>query len=126
MFSIGELLNVGVDFSLCVFWTALSIFCVDIVDANFEGISGLFGDVTMKLFLFSDVNTFMGLFCVESDSVMISTVGDFSNSFSSIFMKDLFCCLSMWIFDCWSAAARDFARNVSSGFCLPFRFPAFF
>ena len=63
---------------------------------------------------------------LNQKSVMTSTVGDFSNSFSSIFMKDLFCCFSMWIFDCWSAAARDFAGNVSFGFCLPFRFPAFF
>ena len=63
MFSIGELLNVGVDFSLCIFWTALSIFGVDIVDTNFGGISGLFGDVTMKSYLLSDVNTFMGLLC---------------------------------------------------------------
>ena len=57
---------------------------------------------------------------------MTSTVGDFSISSSFIFMNNLFCCFSIWILDWLSAAALDWARNVSLELCLSFRFSVFF
>ena len=41
LLSIGELLDIGVAFNFCVFFIALSIFGVEVVDAKFVGMSGL-------------------------------------------------------------------------------------
>ena len=45
LFSIGELLVIGVAFRCCIFSTALSLFGVEILDVKFFGISGLLSEV---------------------------------------------------------------------------------
>ena len=127
LFSIEGLLVIGVGFSFRIFLTALSIFGVDIVEVKFVGMSGLLGEATMKSYLLSDVYTLMGLFCVESDvRVITSIVGDFVIYSSFIRMNDLFCCFPIWSLDCCRVAALDFAQNVSLGLCLNPRFPESF
>ena len=87
--------------------------------------SALFGEVTMKSNLLSDLKISSGLLCVESDvRVITSTVGDLMISFSSMRTKDLFCCFSIWSFVCCKAAALDFERNESFGFWFCSRFPS--
>ena len=74
---IGELLVFGVAFSCCIFLTALSILGGEILELKVVGMCGLLGEVTMKLFLLSDVFTLGGLFCVEPDvRVLTSIVGE--------------------------------------------------
>ena len=92
---------------------------------EFGGISGLSGDVIIKSYLLSDVNTFIGLFSVESEMVMHSIVGDFNNSCSLTLIKDRFC-FSMWSFDWCNAAALDLVRNVSFELGFSFRLLVFF
>ena len=127
LFSIGELLVIGVAFSCCIFLTALSIFGVETLEVKIVGISGLVDEVTIKSILLSDVYISSGLFRVESDvKVITSIVGDLMSSSSMLKTKDLFRCFSIWSLICCSAAALDFKRNVSFGFWLCLGFPISF
>ena len=119
LFSIGDLLVIVFALSSFIFLTALSIFGVEIFEVKFVVISGLFGEVTIKSNLLSDVYTVSGPLCVESDVRVITSIGDDLISFFSMMrMKDLFCCFSIWRFVCCKAAARDFNRNDSFGLCF--------
>ena len=91
LFSIGELLVIGVEFSCCFFMTALSILGVEILEIKVVRMSRLLGEVATKSYLLSDVYTLSGLFCVESDvRVITSIVGGLIISSSLMRMKGLF------------------------------------